>query len=123
MKMYIKLDEDTKKWMENALNVSRVTINHALYFDEKRGKSPRAERIRNLALQKGGELRMDASAFETIFCANGIMKQIFSNGVVITVDMPNAKMELHDKNGVLRRSVENCSIPQLYMEQISAVGM
>ena len=35
MKKYIKISEENKKWIEQALKISRVMLNHALYFDPK----------------------------------------------------------------------------------------
>lgn len=124
MKKYIKVSEKEKQWIGEAFNVSRVTVNHALYFDEKRGNSDLAKRIRKLALHRGGVLMNELPAFETIHnTAYKEMVQEFPNGGKLVAELTTGTVKVYDKAGVIRHRVENCTIERLYMEQLLAAGL
>ena len=59
---------------------------YALNFDEKRGQSDLAKRIRNLALQKGGVVFNIGPEIETIHSADGCMRQYFPHDVLLEAD-------------------------------------
>lgn len=123
MKKFIKLNKDNLLWVAKTLGVSKRMVEYALTFDAKRGQSKNAEKIRKLAMERGGRLMVEALAFETIHDANGFMHHLFDNGAEVVVDKQTARVEVKDRKGVVVRSVENCSIPQLYMEQIFAASL
>lgn len=124
MKKYIKVSEKEKQWIGEAFKVSRVTVNHALYFDEKRGNSDLAKRIRKLALHRGGVLMNELPVFETIHnTASGEMVQEFPNGAKLVAELATGTVKVYDKAGVIRHRVENCTIERLYIEQLFAAGL
>lgn len=124
MKKYIKISEENKKWIEQALKISRVMLNHALYFDPKRGNSDLAKRIRKLALHRGGVLMNELPVFETIHnTASGEMVQEFPNGAKLVAELATGTVKVYDKAGVIRHRVENCTIERLYIEQLFAAGL
>ena len=124
MKKYIKISEENKKWIEQALKISRVMLNHALYFDPKRGNSDLAKRIRKLALHRGGVLMNELPVFETINnTASGEMVQEFPNGAKLVAELATGTVKVYDKAGVIRHRVENCTIERLYIEQLFAAGL
>lgn len=124
MKKYIKISEENKKWIEQALKISRVMLNHALYFDPKRGNSDLAKRIRKLALHRGGVLMNELPVFETIHnTASGEMVQEFPNGAKLVAGLATGTVKVYDKAGVIRHRVENCTIERLYIEQLFAAGL
>lgn len=124
MKKYIKISEENKKWIEQVLKISRVMLNHALYFDPKRGNSDLAKRIRKLALHRGGVLMNELPVFETIHnTASGEMVQEFPNGAKLVAELATGTVKVYDKAGVIRHRVENCTIERLYIEQLFAAGL
>ena len=106
MKKYIKISEKEKQWIGEAFNVLRVTVNHALHFDEKRGNSDLAKRIRKLALHRGGVLMNELPAFETIHnTAAGEMVQPFENGAKLVMVWTTGNVKVFDKKGNICRDV------------------
>lgn len=124
MKKYIKISEKEKQWIGEAFKVSRVTVNHALYFDEKRGNSDLAKRIRKLALHRGGILMNKLPTFETIHnTTTGEMVQEFPNGARIVAELTTGTVKVYDVRGIVRHNVEKCTIERLYREQLFAAGL
>ena len=124
MKKYIKISEENKKWIEQALNISRVMLNHALYFDPKRGNSDLAKRIRKLALHRGGVLMNELPAFETIHnTVAGEMVQPFENGAKLVMAWATGNVKVFDKKGNVCRDVHIRTIEELTEMQLFAAGL
>ena len=124
MKKYIKVSEKEKQWIGEAFKVSRVTVNHALYFDEKRGNSDLAKRIRKLALHRGGVLMNELPAFETIHnTAAGEMVQPFENGAKLVLVWATGSVKVFDKKGNVCRDVHIRTIEELTEMQLFAAGL
>lgn len=124
MKKYIKVSEKEKQWIGEAFKVSRVTVNHALYFDEKRGNSDLAKRIRKLALHHGGVLMNELPAFETIHnTAAGEMVQPFENGTKLVLVWATGSLKIFNKKGELCRDVHIRTIDELTEMQLFAAGL
>ena len=124
MKKYIKISEKEKQWIGEAFNVSRVTVNHALHFDEKRGDSDLAKRIRKLALHRGGVLMNELPAFETIHnTAAGEMVQPFENGAKLVMVWTTGNVKVFDKKGNICRDVHIRTIDELTEMQLFAAGL
>ena len=124
MKKYIKVSEKEKQWIGEAFKVSRVTVNHALYFDEKRGNSDLAKRIRKLALHRGGVLMNELPAFETIHnTAAGEMVQPFENGAKLVMVWTTGNVKVFDKKGNVCRDVHIRTIDELTEMQLFAAGL
>lgn len=114
MKKYIKISEKEKQWIGEAFKVSRVTVNHALYFDEKRGNSDLAKRIRKLALHRGGVLMNELPAFETIHnTVAGEMVQPFENGAKLVLVWATGSLKIFNKKGELCRDIHINTIEEL----------
>lgn len=124
MKKYIKISEKEKQWIGEAFNVLRVTVNHALHFDEKRGNSDLAKRIRKLALHRGGVLMNELPAFETIHnTAAGEMVQPFENGAKLVMVWTTGNVKVFDKKGNICRDVHIRTIDELTEMQLFAAGL
>lgn len=124
MKKYIKISEKEKQWIGEAFKVSRVTVNHALYFDEKRGNSDLAKRIRKLALHRGGVLMNELPAFETIHnTAAGEMVQPFENGTKLVLVWATGSLKIFNKKGELCRDIYINTIEELTNAQCFAASL
>lgn len=69
---------ETRELMK-AFGVGRVTVWRALTY---KGESQLAQKIRTVALRRGGTIVGDAEAFNTIHDANGRMIQTWGDGKV-----------------------------------------
>ena len=70
-KRVIEVTKETRDFLQQAFDVTGTMVWYALNFDEKRGQSDLAKRIRNLALQKGGVVLNIGPEIETIHSADG----------------------------------------------------
>lgn len=124
MKKYIKISEENKKWIEQALKISRVMLNHALYFDPKRGNSDLAKRIRKLALHRGGVLMNELPVFETIHnTVAGEMIQPFENGAKLVMVWATGNVKVFNKKGELCRDIHINTIEELTNAQCFAASL
>lgn len=123
MKKYIELSKTEREWIADAFEISMRMVDLALNFDKKRGNSELAQRIRKLALQRGGQLMNELPVFETIHNSNGVMRQTFPNGAEIMVDTSAGFVDLHDKKGTLVKALNECSVKQLYELQELAASL
>ena len=85
---------------------------YALNFDEKRGQSDLAKRIRNLALQKGGVVLNIGPEIETIHSADGCMRQYFPHDVLLEADTRCTGLVAVYKKGELQRSWDNPGVSE-----------
>lgn len=97
MKRFISVGAETVRFLQKAFNVTGMTVSNALKFDERRGNSERAVRIRRMALMKDGIIMNELPECETVHSADGIMRQRFGNGAVIEADMKNGGVKVFFK--------------------------
>ena len=112
-KRVIEVTKETREFLQKAFKVSQPMVWYALTFDEKRGQSDLAKRIRNLALQKGGVVLNIGPEIETIHSADGRMRQYFPHDVLLEVDTRNTGLVAVYKKGELQRSWDNPGVSEL----------
>lgn len=86
MKRIIEVTSENRAFLSKAFGVSQRMVFYALAFDSEKGKTVLAEKIRNLALKRGGKVINVMPECETIHDADGMMIQKFENGYEITAD-------------------------------------
>lgn len=121
-KIKIEVSREVREKIEKTFGVSKVMVSYALNYNDQKGQSDLAKRIRKMALMNGGRRMAYLPAFETAFCHNGIMTQEFDNGARLTADMHSGRVEVRDTKGVVRNVSENVSIPELYALQQMAMA-
>lgn len=121
-KIKIEVSQKVRDKIEKTFGVSRTMVSYALNYNEQKGQSDLAKRIRKMAMVNGGRRMAYLPAFETAFCHNGIMTQLFDNGARLTADMHTGRVEVKDPKGVVRKVSENASIPELYVLQNMAMA-
>ncbi len=109
----IEVTKETREFLQKAFRVSQPMVWYALTFDEKRGQSDLAKRIRNLAVQKGGVVMNVGPEAETIHSADGRMRQYFPNGVLLEADTRSTGLVAVYKGGELLRSWDNPGVREL----------
>ncbi len=107
MKRFIEVTKEDKAFLMKAFKVSSVMVYYALYFDEQRGNSELAKKIRTLALKRGGKVMLFVPECETIHTADGIMFQTFENGYQMVCNMKQGRVDVrHGGATLFTRSVK-----------------
>jgi hypothetical protein len=112
-KRVIEVTKETRDFLQQAFDVTATMVWYALNFDEKRGQSDLAKRIRNLALQKGGVVLNIGPEIETIHSADGRMRQYFPHDVLLEADTRCTGLVAVYKKGELQRSWDNPGVGEL----------
>lgn len=112
-KRVIEVTKETRDFLQKAFKVSQPMVWYALTFDEKRGQSDLAKRIRNLALQKGGVVMNIGPEMETIHSADGRIRQYFPHDVLLEADTCSTGLVAVYKKGELQRSWDNPGVSEL----------
>ena len=111
-KRVIEVTKETRDFLQQAFDVTGTMVWYALNFDEKRGQSDLAKRIRNLALQKGGVVLNIGPEIETIHSADGRMRQYFPHDVLLEADTRCTGLVAVYKKGELQRSWDNPGVSE-----------
>jgi hypothetical protein len=87
MKQVIDVSAEVREGIRKTFKVTDAAIWYALNYDEKRGQSDTAKRIRQYAKKNGGVDIMVAEKSDTaIFDSDGSFHQYFSNGAMIVIN-------------------------------------
>lgn len=86
MKKYIHIARTDREFIQQAFNVTGRTIDNALRFDEKRGFTDTAKRIRKIAMERGGVVMSVIPEMETLHDYDGVICQYFPNGAKLELD-------------------------------------
>ena len=112
-KRVIEVTKETRDFLQQAFDVTGTMVWYALNFDEKRGQSDLAKRIRSLALQKGGVVLNIGPEVETIHSADGRMRQYFPHDVLLEADTRSTGQVAVYKKGELQRIWDNPGVSEL----------
>lgn len=83
MKKNIHIKKEDRDFLERAFGVSGRTVYNALHYDDERGGSDLAKKMRKVALDRGGIVMVEALEEETLFDVDGFMRQYLANGKVL----------------------------------------
>lgn len=86
MKKYIHITKEDREFIAKAFKVSDRSVLNAIRFDEKRGDSDNARRIRKMALERGGILMAVIPMIETFHDHDFVTRQYCPNGALIELD-------------------------------------
>lgn len=86
MKKYIHITKEDREFIAKTFKVSDRTVLNAIRFDEKRGDSDNAKRIRKMALERGGILMAVIPMIETFHDHDKVTRQYCPNGALIELD-------------------------------------
>lgn len=86
MKKYIHITKEDREFIAKAFNVSERSVFNAVRFDEKRGDSDNAKRIRKMAIERGGILMAVIPMIETFHDHDMVTRQYCPNGALIELD-------------------------------------
>lgn len=109
MKKYIHIQKEDRDFIMKALNVTERTVFNAIRFDEKRGNTDIAKRIRKLAMERGGIVMTVIPDIETLFDSDRYMRQYLPNGVLLEYCYDDGGCDVFHKGEKVRR-YENVDI-------------
>lgn len=122
MKKQIFTDIETKRFLSKAFRCNRMAVWRALNFESN---NERAQRMRSLAMQRGGRLSHDyvPNCDETTHdTAARTMTQRFGEHIVLVVDYKIATASVY-VDGALQGSYQNMSMADFMQLQYEAEQM
>ena len=122
MKRYIDITRENREFLMKVFRVTYKTILNAITFDDLRGNTELAKRIRKLALERGGTVMVEVAEIETWHDADGHVRQYFPNGVILDGDKKSGKVDLL-VGGKVARSYDNPKISEMETIQREAMAL
>ena len=86
MERYIHITKIDREFIAKSFGISERTVRNAIRFDEGRGNSELAARIRKLAIERGGIVMVVVPEIETFYDYDKVMRQYCPNGALIEID-------------------------------------
>lgn len=117
MKRYIHIQKADREFILNLFKVTGRTVDNALRFDAERGNTDLARKIRKVAMEHGGIVMVVSPEAETLFDADGYMRQYLPNGVLLEFEKEagNGGCNVYLKGDMVRRydNVQVRDIPEI----------
>ena len=117
MKRYIHIQKADREFILNLFKVTGRTVDNALRFDAERGNTELARKIRKVAMEHGGIVMVVSPEAETLFDADGYMRQYLPNGVLLEFEKEagNGGCNVYLRGDMVRRydSVQVREIPAI----------
>lgn len=88
MKEIIKVNKEARQQLMASFGISDRRVRMALRCEREGGVTPE---VRKKALELGGRVQQVLDVMETYHEVGGVMRQVFPNGVVLTVHIPTGK--------------------------------
>lgn len=83
MKKYIHIQKEDREFIAKAFGISERSVFNAIRFDDRRGGTDLAKKIRKLAMDRGGIMMNELPEIETLHDADDYMRQYLPNDVLI----------------------------------------
>ena len=105
MKRYIHIQKADREFILNLFKVTGRTVDNALRFDAERGNTDLTRKIRKVAMEHGGIVMVVSPEAETLFDADGYMRQYLPNGVLLEFEKEagNGGCNVYLKGDMVRR--------------------
>ncbi len=110
MKRFIHIQKKDREFIMQAFGVSARTVQNALRYDEERGNTDLAKRIRKLATDRGGIVMNESVEVETLHDSDGYIRQYMPNGVMLEIAKKAAATCDVFKCGDLVRHYDNVTL-------------
>ena len=91
MRKYIHIQKADREFIAKALGITERSVFNAIRFDEKRGETELARRVRRLALERVGVTMVVAPEVETFHDRDQVMRQYFPNGALLELDRKDGR--------------------------------
>jgi hypothetical protein len=117
MKRKIAVTREDRAFLMKAFGVSEVMVSYALNYDAQNGMSKTAEKIRTVALQRGGIAMVLAPASEVVHMSDNVMRQYYADGSQWECDRVTDVMEVKDRHGEVVERIEHPKVSDVMRVQ------
>lgn len=121
-KRYIHIKKEDREFIMKAFKVTERTVFNAISFDEKRGNTELAKRIRKMAMERGGIIMVKHPEMETLFDADRYMRQYLPNNVLLEFSLDDGGCDVFHRGEKVRR-YENVSVRNIQNIQNWAMSL
>ena len=106
MKKYIHIKREDREFIAKAFGITERSVFNAIRFDDRRGETELARKVRKLAMERGGIVMVEIPEIETLHDADGYMRQYLPNDVLLEFSREDAGCDVFHK-GMKVRHYEN----------------
>ncbi len=109
-KVFIHIKKADREAIMKAFGVSARMVSYAVYFDEQKGRTDLAKRIRKMAMERGGILKVTSPALETLHDSDGYIRQYLPGRVMIEIAKDRSQTADVYKDGVRVRHYDGVTL-------------
>lgn len=102
-KRYIHIMREDREFIMKALGVTQRSVFNALHFDDRRGNTELARKIRKLAMDRGGIIMVEVPEIETLFDSDDYMRQYLPNNTLLEFSFKDGGCDVYHKGEKVRR--------------------
>nr|DAL70323.1 MAG TPA: hypothetical protein [Caudoviricetes sp.] len=102
MKKYIHIKKEDREFIMKALGVTQRSVFSAIHFEERRGNTELARKIRKLAMDRGGIVMVELPEIETLHDADGYMRQYLPNDTLLEFSREDGGCDVFHKGRKVR---------------------
>ncbi|WP_368331972.1 hypothetical protein [Phocaeicola vulgatus] len=106
MKKYIHIKREDREFIAKAFGITERSVFNAIRFDDRRGETELARKVRKLAMERGGIVMVEIPEIETLHDADGYMRQYLPNDVLLEFSREDGGCDVFHK-GMKVRHYEN----------------
>lgn len=122
MKKYIHIKKEDREFIAKAFGISERSVFNAIRFDDRRGDTDLAKKVRKLAMDRGGIVMVEVPEMETLFDADGYMRQYLPNNTMLELNKKTGGCEVFHKGEKVRR-YENVEVAEIENIQSWALAL
>lgn len=122
MKKYIHIKKEDREFIAKAFGISERSVFNAIRFDDRRGDTDLAKKVRKLAMDRGGIVMVEVPEMETLFDADGYMRQYLPNNTMLELNKKTGGCEVFHKGEKVRR-YENVEVAEIENIQSMALAL
>lgn len=100
---YIHIQKEDREFIAKAFGISERSVFNAIRFDDRRGGTDLAKKVRKLAMDRGGIVMVEVPEMETLFDADGYMRQYLPNNTLLEFSFEDGGCEVFHKGKKVRR--------------------
>jgi hypothetical protein len=112
MKKYIHIKREDREFIAKAFGITERSVFNAIRFDDRRGETELARKVRKLAMERGGIVMVEIPEIETLHDADGYMRQYLPNDVLLEFSRENGGCDVFHK-GMKVRHYENVLVKDI----------
>ncbi len=103
MKKYIHIKKEDREFIAKAFGITERSVFNAISFDDRRGGTDLAKKIRKLAMDRGGIVMVEIPEIETLHDADGYMRQYLPNDTLLEFSREDGGCDVYHKGKKVRR--------------------